>query len=883
MASMATLPHPPLLLPLLVFIAAASAASASSSPSPSHSPADPVAASLQSAFLWCPTAPAGAQAYVAFRGSFPALPVPPSPASNPALLHLFADARYMVFLDGAYIARGPGRFNPSSPEYVTIDLTAALANASSSPSSSSPHTLAVLVHTYGSSAINGRLMYHAPGLTARLDVGPTTVLSTNQTWRCSASTEYLPSPVAWSSIPDVIDARVADYRAWSGAAFNDSAWAQSVPVNGSTWGDLVARALPMPEETPIPFTSITVLPGNQPLALPLTLAAGQSVVLNVSRMAMVYAALDLTSPADGSVLTLNFALRYVNGAPAEEYGVGSTFTARAGPSNALLAGDTWVSHYLTVACTSGNVTLTSFSLTERAYPFRQLGSFNAGDPLLPTLWTRAVATLRAVTDDAYGSDARERNEWLQDPAQPNFITTSVAFTAADLAAAAAGGGGEGGGISDARLLRLLLRHAALAQLPDGRIRATFPTDRGPSDCHYVIEDYSMQWVEALRWYFDATGDADFVAWAWPTLALQMEWFAARVNATTGLLLAREYTSFDDPLAYNTAEGTALNSFYYKSLVDSAYLAGTALGDATNAALFAANATAVAAAINSQLWNATEGTYNAGLLAGSPFYPSAHAAMLALQRGVVPDARLNSTRAFFLSTYQNPGGFHVCSNPDAEAMIAERAGVNMTVSHYWALEVLYALDTAEGDAEALGRVRAMWGDMVATGGDAGTLWETFADSESCHNYGAVPAWFLSSRVLGVRAGPLGAPPAGLPAPRTLTLEPHLGDLLWADGTVVTPVGAASVLWSRAGDDPLSLVFSAELPAGLDALLVRIPDGNATTLLLDGAPAPGAAQVGRYAVAALTPTGEAGQVVEGQVRMLAAPPPPAAPRPGRRGES
>lgn len=63
----------------------------------------------------------------------------------------------------------------------------------------------------------------------------------------------------------------------------------------------------------------------------------------------------------------------------------------------------------------------------------------------------------------------------QDPAEPNFITTRVAFAGPPIP-----GGSGGPAYSDARPLRNLLRHAALSQVADGRILATFPTDRGQS-------------------------------------------------------------------------------------------------------------------------------------------------------------------------------------------------------------------------------------------------------------------------------------------------------------------------------------------------------------------------------------------------------------------
>ncbi|MEI7955468.1 MAG: hypothetical protein WCJ66_09905 [Verrucomicrobiota bacterium] len=66
-------------------------------------------------------------------------------------------------------------------------------------------------------------------------------------------------------------------------------------------------------------------------------------------------------------------------------------------------------------------------MTDRRYPFDRLGRFACNDGFLNRLWDMAVNTIEATSDDGYGSDARERNEWLQDPAQPNFITTRVAM------------------------------------------------------------------------------------------------------------------------------------------------------------------------------------------------------------------------------------------------------------------------------------------------------------------------------------------------------------------------------------------------------------------------------------------------------------------------
>ena len=570
-----------------------------------------------------------------------------------------------------------------------------------------------------------------------------------------------------------------------------------------------------------------LLPSGQALTsmLPLELPAGKEVVVDLRRMAMAYAEVELEAE-EGSVLQIQYALRYVNGSPGETYGVGTTYTTRRGRQR-FMAADQWCSHYMTVKCASGRLTIHKLKMVDRAYPFERLGRFHCSDEMLNRLWDRAVKTIEAVSDDAYGSDARERDEWLQDPAEPNFITTRVAL---------ASPGPNGKPLySDPRLLKNLLRHAALTQLPDGRILATFPTDRGPEDCHYVIEDYACQWVEALRLYYEATGDRLFLREMWPVLVKQMDWFLQR-RTDRGLMLARQYTSFDDPLAYITGEGAALNAFIYQALRDAAAL-GRVLKEKTPAAGYDAAAGTLATCFNQQLWNEAEGTYNSGFVKDKLLGPTAHAALLALDRGIVPPARRPSVRKWFLAHYKRPGSFHCCTNPDYEKMVADRAGINMPVTYYWVFQELYRMDSAARDLEAVQEMRRRWGPMVRESDDTGTLWEMFNGSESCHNYGAVPAYFLSSYVLGVRLdGPVWN--------RRLIIEPRLGDLANAEGVVVTEFGPLPVSWKQPGTE---LSFRFEVPKGIKAIL-RIPDADATTLSLDGRQARAKLQ-GRYATVAV----------------------------------
>jgi hypothetical protein len=459
-------------------------------------------------------------------------------------------------------------------------------------------------------------------------------------------------------------------------------------------------------------------------------------------------------------------------------------------------------------------------MIDRRYPFERIGKFRCSDEMFNDLWNMAVKTIEITSDDGYGSDARERDEWLQDPAQPNFITTRVALA----------GPGPGGQktFSDPRLLKNLLRHAAQSQLPDGQILATFPTDRGPEDCHYIIEDYSCQWIEALRIYYQATGDKDFLAEMRPAMAAQINWFLSHLTPR-GLLLAREYTSFDNPLAYITCEGATINAFLYQALTDSDYLL-LALGDKEQAAVYSKAGAALKTAYNSQFWNESEGAFNSAFIGDRVYGPTAHAQLIALDRGLVPEKRKESVRRWFLANYKNPGMNHVCTNRDFEKMIEQKAGVNMPVVYYWVFQELYRMNTAKMDLEVIQELRRRWSPMVKFLFNTGTLAESFINekgegsTEACHNYGAVPAYFLSSYILGVR-------PDGPVWDKKLLIEPRLGDLSFAEGVVVTEFGAVPISWKK-GDDGKSIIFSLTLPEGVTGILHLPKLSDHPTLVLNG---------------------------------------------------
>ncbi|HIQ23295.1 MAG TPA: hypothetical protein EYH34_18890, partial [Planctomycetes bacterium] len=94
---------------------------------------------------------------------------------------------------------------------------------------------------------------------------------------------------------------------------------------------------------------------------------------------------------------------------------------------------------------------------------------------------------------------------------------------------------------------------------------------------------------------------------------------------------------------------------------------------------------------------------------------------------------------------------------------------------------------------------------------------------CHDFGTIPAPFLSEYVLGVRMeGPVWN--------KRMIIEPRLGDLNEAEGVVVTRYGPVPVSWQKG--DGGSLAFRFQIPAGVEAKVSTPKVSEKPTLIING---------------------------------------------------
>lgn len=693
----------------------------------------------------------------AFRAEFHLAALPAS-----AQLHLFTFTRYRLYLNGTYAGRGPSRYENKQPGYDTRDLLHLLRPGK--------NVLALLVHR---DAPTGRIMSHVPGITALFEMrersGQRREMRSGVAWRSIPEASFLSRRKAWSSIPENIDARRTSD--WTHQDFDASHWPLAVPIDIPDL-TLVPRRTPLERETLIPFTAH--------VSLPQKLTSPSEWSFDLPRIVQAYSVLTFDAE-EGSELVVSYEL------PDGKSSGHSTYIARTGMQT-YMSGDTFACNRLRIKIVSGRIDLTAVEVVEVLYPFELAGKFRCSDPILERLWSICARSLALLSEDAYVDCAdRERVEWM-DCTLPAFEVTQVAMAGPPVEGHRQWG--------DPRLLHALLRRIALTQMADGQVRAYTCSDRW--DVNTVMEDRSCDFVIAARQYFERTGDKAFLRELWPVIVRLCNWYIAHRTAR-GLVLGREWEVWDNPLRYQVCEGAGLNAFAFHALRDAAFL-GESLGFRDQARQLAHAASELARAFDELLWNETELTYNGALfgpgsaintvrgvypekLKDGVYLPTLQAALFALDSGIVPAARLEDVRRFAL---------------------AHRAEATGTMSHYYLFKIIYSMGSSELDVEVLRIIRNKWLPQVESPWQ--TTWETLQPNQGSkvHIYGVLPAYFLSSYVLGVRQ-----------SDASLLIEPRCGDLLHAEGTVVTKFGPVPISWKRVG---ASLEIVVTIPRDSNTKLV-----------------------------------------------------------------
>ncbi|RAV04180.1 family 78 glycoside hydrolase catalytic domain [Paenibacillus sp. YN15] len=165
-------------------------------------------------------------------------------------LKLTADSRYILYVNGVRLGRGPVRSWQSALAYDEYDLTGLLLPGAR-------NAIAVLVNHYGIPTF--QYLRGRGGLLVQLETGrgnPQVILATDGNWKTAIYQGMNPLTSRMScQLPfvEAFDARLQDEE-WTGCGYNDDHWEPADelgPAGMEPWTGLVPREIPMLTEEPV--------------------------------------------------------------------------------------------------------------------------------------------------------------------------------------------------------------------------------------------------------------------------------------------------------------------------------------------------------------------------------------------------------------------------------------------------------------------------------------------------------------------------------------------------------------------------------------------------------------------------------------------------------
>ena len=691
------------------------------------------------------------------------------------VVHVSADNRYRLAANGTPVCFGPQRGDRLRWRFDSVDLGPYLRTGE--------NILAVTVWNYGEERAYA-LMSLETGLIVQGDGPAEQGINTDASWRVWRDAAYSPIPPDRARLRTFYVAGPGDRLdgaaypwGWERADFDDSAWAVPRLLEaGKPYGygtDLVRwlspRSIPLMEEIPQRLARVRratgvagaggFLEGRAPLVVPAGTEA--RLLLDQGFETNAFPSL-VVSGGRGASVVLAYAEALVDAAGAkgnrddvdgrELVGVEDCFLPDGGAHRRFSTLDFRCYRYVELRLRTGAepLVIEDISAMATGYPFRENGSFASDDPALSRLWEVGWRTARLCAFETYmDCPYYERLQYIGDTRIQGLISLYVS--------------------GDDRLLRNAITLFDESRIPEGLTQSRYP-----SASPQIINTFSLLWIGMVHDYWMHRDDAAFVAARLDGIGDVLRWFEQRVDPATGLVGPLPYWTFVDwpdawpwDVAADTGGeapgahtgGSAIVSLQLAIALDQAADLFRASGGHGVADRYGELAGKLRAATLRQCWDEQR-----RLLADTPEKRSfsQHASALAVLAGAVHG---EEARALI------------------RRVLADRSLVPCTLYfRFYLLRAMKAAGLGDDYLEQLGPWREMLGRGLTT--CAERLDPTRSD---CHAWSASPVYELLATVCGI--GP------GSPGFRTVRIEPHLGALRHAEGTVPHPAGYIRVQLTR----------------------------------------------------------------------------------------
>jgi hypothetical protein len=729
-----------------------------------------------------------------FRRAFD---LPDRPSSF--VVHVTADNRYQLFVNGARVVWGPARGDLNHWRFETVDIAPHLK--------AGRNAIAAVVWNFGEYAPEAQVT-HRTAFLLQGDSALERAVDTNNQWKCARNAAYQPLHYSHAQMRGYFVAGPADKMdgasypwGWQDPGFDDAAWAQGqsdsrwsgAPRNGvdapNRWL-LVPRTVPLMEERPQRLAAVrqaagVSVPKNFPREVaPFVIPAHTHarLLLDQAHLTTAYPELVVSGGA-GAVIRVGYAeALFVDAAKGLAKGNrndvdGKTFVGyhdsfTIGGGRERLYRPLWWRTYryveLDIETKSEALTVEDLRGIYTGYPFEMKARFDAGSERLARMLEVGWRTARLCAHETYmDCPYYEQLQYAGD----TRIQALVSYYNA----------------GDGRLAK-----NAIAQLDHSRTAEGATMSRAPTRQQQYIPPFSLWWIGMVRDYWWYQDDPAFVREMLPGVRAVLGFFA-RHQKPNGSLGRLPWWNFVDWAWKNRgippmdADGSsACLDLQLLLALDWAAELEDALGSKPRASECRASAATLRATVRQLYWDASR-----QLFADTPQRNefSQHANALAVLARVVDgdEARALVTRALAPSTRGARSG---------------QAETSLTQCGFYFRHYLHSAVNQVGEGDRYLDLLGDWDRMLERGL---TTWAENPEPtrSDCHAWSASPNYELFRTVLGIDSA--------APGFTRVAIRPFLGKLQRVSGAIPHPAGEISVSLAVQSDGTLSA--DVALPLGV----------------------------------------------------------------------
>lgn len=467
------------------------------------------------------------------------------------IIHVSADNRYRLFVNGVPVCSGPARGDLYHWYYETVDIAQYLQ--------AGENTIAALVWNMGVYApvaqISDRTAFVLQG-----DGERETAVNSNKSWKVIQDSAYSPCSTdnnirlkayMVTGPGDEINGTFYPWG-WEQPGYNDSAWQQASEIGSpqpegsgsdNLW-TLVPRNIPLMEDSMqriaearrvewLPGENVqsvnAFLKGKHPLRIPAN--SKVCLLLDQTYNTVAYPELIVSGGRNASIrLSYAEALQKLGQKGNRNDIEGKTLIGNYDifqPDGGVyrIFRPLWFRtyRYLQVDITTGAdpVVIDDLYGMYTGYPFVRQASFASNDTSLTSIWDIGWRTARLCAGETYlDCPYYEQLQYEADSRIQGLISLCVA--------------------GDDRLLRKAILDFYHSRVPEGLTQGRYPSNR-----LQVIPPFSLFWVSLVYDYWMYRKDDAFVSQFLTAIRGVLDWYAAHVDRKTGMLGPMPWWNFVD--------------------------------------------------------------------------------------------------------------------------------------------------------------------------------------------------------------------------------------------------------------------------------------------------------------------------------------------------